>query len=97
MVDWVQIHNKNLAAIADKGLSHRLLSGKNCRLNLSLLLVLLPVESILMKEFLMLHFNQGAETCPVHLKLQSYNLICIFTNQSELLHNNQSEYMKLTN
>lgn len=35
--------------------------------------------------------DQWAETCPIKLELYSYILICIFTNQSEQLHNDQSE------
>ena len=43
------------------------------------------------------HFDEWAETCPVQSEQHSYILICIFTNQSEQLHNDQSKYIILTN
>lgn len=53
---------------------------------------LLNAESTLIKEFLALYDEQWTETYPA-----VYMLICIFTNQSEQLHKDQSGHLIPTN
>lgn len=61
------------------------------------LLHCVPVsEPSLLKEFLKSSFNHRAETYIVQSELNNYILICIFTDQLEQLHNDQSEGMILT-
>lgn len=50
-----------------------------------------PSEPNFIKEFLESYFGQWAETSAIQSELHSYILFCIFTNQTEQLHNDQSE------
>lgn len=52
--------------------------------------VVLPDERTLKKKVLVFS-TSGSETFPVQSQRCSYILICIFSNQSEVLQNNQSE------
>lgn len=87
MVNWAQIQNYSLAAIADRGLSHTP-NFRNKWYQASCT-VFLPAELTLIKAFLELSFNQWAETCPIQSELCNYYiLICIYTKLLEWLHNN---------
>lgn len=71
---------------------HAVFHGKALRLSCQAsCTVFLLSELNLMKEFLESYFDQLAQTYPVQLEHLIYMLVCIFVDQSEQLHNNQSE------
>lgn len=95
VVNCAQIHNQSLAAIADRGFSYTLHFREKTQIEISTShtgLLLRP----LIREFLVSYFDQWTKTCLVQSELCSYILICIYINQSELLHNNQSEHTIFT-
>lgn len=78
MVKWAQIHNQGLVAIADRNLSHILHFRKKPQTGLSTsCIVLLPSESTIITEFLVLSFHQWTETALILSELYNYLLICI--------------------
>lgn len=94
VVNWIQIHNRSLAAIVPRGLSHILISEKICRLSCQASVTeFLLSELNLIKEALESYFDQWADTCPIQ---SNYILICFFTEQSEWLCTDQSRYSVLT-
>lgn len=95
MVNWAQISNQRLAAIANRGLFHTLHFREKPQNELPASCTLfLPPESTLIKGLLVVYFDQGVENYPLvkiqyqlYPHLHSYVLICNFTDQSEQLHN----------
>lgn len=90
-VNRAQIHNQSLAAIVCRSLSHTVHVREKPQIDSSAFytVILLP-ELNLIKQFLESYFNQWAETCPIQLELCTYVLFCIFTNQSEQFHNEET-------
>lgn len=83
-LNWAQIDKQSPAAI-DEQASHGLhVSGKShtlgCQASCT---VLLPSEPILIKETWTPISTNMTEIFSVQSELHSYNLMCIFTNQSE--------------
>lgn len=96
VVNWAQIHNQSLEAIADRGFPCAVHFREKPQTELpSFGTVFLPSEFTLVREFLVSSSNPWAETCLI-LLLHSYIFICIYTDQSEQLHDDQSEHMMLT-
>lgn len=85
-VNWEQICNSSLAAVADRGLSHMLLFREKLQAELSAFCTVF----LLCDSWHCLLTNR-TETYLVQLELH------IYTDQSERLHNNQSELEKQTN
>ena len=97
VVNWAQIHNQSQAGIADRGLPWTLHFRENWQTELlTSHSIFLPSEPTLIKEVFESSFDQWTETCTVQSEMNSI-LICIFTDQSEQLRNDQSEGMILTN
>lgn len=103
MVNWAQIHNPSLVAIVYRAPTptqlHCCTSGKSHKLGRqdSSYTVFLPTKARLYKRLFGMYFDQWAETSPIQSELHSYILICIFTDQSEWLHNDQLGHVIPTN
>lgn len=93
VVNWTQIHNHSLAAIFYTGLPSTLHVSEKWKIELPTFLYC-AAEPTSIKKFLVLYFDQWDWDLPVQLK-PCYILICIYTDQSEQLHNNQSEQCSL--
>lgn len=94
MVNWAQIHTKNITAIVYRGPSHTLHFKKKPQTGLPSLLsctLHLPSESTLIKKVPRIKIQPiRLRLSPIQLDLHNYLLICIFTIQSGWFHSDQS-------
>lgn len=87
MVNGAQIHNRSLAATADRGLSHTLCFRDKSQTELPRILHRIPfAELTLKREFLEFSFK-----LPSPIGARHYILIYTYTNQQVWLYNNQLE------